>query len=118
MLTLSRKWYLHTCVHVCVCRESGQWASQQSFAWLQICFTDQPHASGLGVCRSEHFPSFSRRSLWSVMISQLSPILTGVQASAPIPGRAVWVCLGLPLWDSGNVLPQRRAISMHGPDGP
>lgn len=81
------------CVYMCVCRESCHWVSWQSFALLQMCFTDQPNTFGLTAFRSECFPSFSRRGLWSVMINaaQLFSLEHRRQLS---PQGPVWVCWG------------------------
>lgn len=97
MLTLSRKWYTYIHVHERECRESYHWASQRSFALLHTCFTDQHNASGPGVFRSEHFPSFSRRGPRSVMINAARPrthwspgVNSHLQAE---PSGYVWRCI-------------------------
>lgn len=49
---------------------------------------------------------------------QLSPVLPGAQTSALSLGGPAWVCLGLTLWESDNVLSQTGATSTQGHDTP
>lgn len=49
---------------------------------------------------------------------QLSPVLPGAQTPALSLGGPAWVCLGLTLWESDNVLSQTGATSTQGHDKP
>ena len=51
--------------------------------------------------------------------TQLSPVLPGAQTLAlSLGGPDAWVCVGLTLWESDNVLSQTGATSTQGPDTP
>lgn len=103
MLILSRKWYVHTCVHryfqgkvplhfLAVFCLYHKCVSQTQHLWtksFQICFL-----------------SFSKRSLWSVIVNPAQSHFCGAQTSSLCSGSPDWISSGLPLWKLDDARPR------------
>lgn len=100
-------------VCACVCREELYLSSQQSLALIQYVSQTYPRP-----LEREFSPLPAGEASDQGWFMQLSPVLPGAQTPAPSLGGPAWVCLGLTLWDSDNVLSQTGATSTRGPDTP